>query len=237
MFVSRCYVCPDLIKNTILGTVVFEVYEQSYGIMQQRWNQEDTSAQHAFETSHHCIAGAIAGTSHAFLGLAFETMENRALPTFRYTMQSAIHHSLAHTVLFGSYAGVKYLLESMIAKQHQQRSATTSLAGGDEFLMEYQIGITATAGGVSGVVQNTVSHYTGMWLQVETTEKTMYQQMLANRTAVTAASIDSPAASGSRSIMRSMINSFRPLPPAGQTLLAFPGMAVAFLAFEYARDI
>ena len=128
----------------------------------------------------HFLAGGLGGMSHAVLSLGFETkvstsnalltnssrMTNYTLaknalalkpihlhvPTITYSYSSILHHSLAHSVLFGSYQGTKIFL-----MQHM----SDPLSGSNDVA---QIASISIAGGVAGQFQHAISHLSEQWL-------------------------------------------------------------------------
>jgi len=126
---------PALIKNTIMGAAVFETYEHTIHFFDKNTTDkhaDESSGTDAFErvnVSQHFVAGAIAGSAHSILHIAFEAanyaknqhhkiqFQHLHLPanTSLTSMSSwsifhTIHHSVAHALLFSTYEGTKRLL-------------------------------------------------------------------------------------------------------------------------------
>jgi hypothetical protein len=161
--------------------------------------------------SVHFGAGLAAGSLHA---VAVSVLESKTLlapsrPTISHflhiTAAQTLHHGLSHSLLFGSYEGIKRILI------HNLYSVDTST-------QYYGAGYLASfvmAGGVAGQVQHVASHYGEQYLDIRGLEH--------GSTAVA-------QSSSFPSIFRSMTR-----PALRQTLLAFPPAAIGFVAFEYGK--
>ena len=173
----------------------------------------------------HFLAGACGGFVHAIPSTFWEktppplscsgssssggvlgwTFSSRAAAVWYYWLPTMIvHHSIAHSILFGCYECLKR--EFVMLWDHQQQQQ--QLLRRDE--IPYFVSV-AMAGGLAGQIQHVVSHYTEQWLWVErttTTPSSSYRQLLIQRF-VTASS-----------------------PTLRPTLLAFPPSAISFVAFE-----
>ena len=133
----------------------------------------------------HFLAGAMAGTSHAVLSLAFEIKRNVTpstagksttnvtvtnliqqhkpihlqFPTLNYSTAYILHHSLAHSVLFGSYQLTKRLLIQNISPDPTTaRNGTNSSSGSNNNDAILHISCIAMAGGLAGQFQHVTSH-------------------------------------------------------------------------------
>jgi hypothetical protein len=105
----------------------------------------------------HLLAGSVAGSIH---GLAASLMEGNSTSrsTMRYLSWNTIHHSLAHSMLFGSYEGIKRGILQMT--EDEERSVSRA----------YHVLTFSVAGGLAGQVQHLISHYVegGLGLANET---------------------------------------------------------------------
>ena len=105
----------------------------------------------------HLVAGAIAGSVH---GIAASLMEGNptSRSTMRYLTWNTIHHSLAHSMLFGSYEGIKRGILHMT--EDEERSVSRA----------YHVLTFSIAGGLAGQIQHLISHYVegGLGLANET---------------------------------------------------------------------
>jgi hypothetical protein len=245
------------VKNTILGIVVFDGYDNIVEEMasrtltsdQQKSDGDDYHANNALDPpeSHsynpsaiasvpqHFVAGAAAGSLHSMLTLVFDSVQSRSLPTPKNCSYVTLHHSFAHAILFGSYEGTKRLLghDKSILGFAQLKDDD---ADDDSSMHWNHVAVTAFAGGTAGILQACVSHYTGMWFGVETTERSYHQiDMMSgaekNQKNSQLSTLDSLGHK-----IRSIQRMFLPLPPVRSTLITFPVMSIAFLAYEYAKE-
>jgi hypothetical protein len=241
------------IKNTILGTAVFDSYVKLIEISESSTIQQ-TTKRNVDSTiggvnasskdgkgpllSVHFAAGAIAGSIHSILSLTFNALETRSLPTLQMTRSSTLHHAIAHSVLFGFYELTKrritfsYNFYPDIHNSVKDDSSEDKKSG-KATVSSYEVASVAIAGGLAGVMQSVCSHYTGMWLHVD-------DYIPQQSTYYAANSVRNKHVHNSKLIMlyRTMSNRIahilQPLPPIRSTvLIPFPIMAVAFLAFEY----
>jgi hypothetical protein len=127
-------------KSTFLGMLVFESYGYS---IEHLAPLQDKDSQHRDEYARaslpaHFASGACAGSLHGIVDAAFERVALSRLPV------NLLHHGIAHSVLFGSYEGVKRLIinESESGEQHH-------------FLLKI-----VAAGGLAGQIQLMTSHVT-----------------------------------------------------------------------------
>lgn len=160
----------------------------------------------------HYGAGFVAGSVHG-VASSFLDRPNGITNFPRFCALNTLHHSLAHSMLFGSYVTTKRIL---IEQMHRVDPSTHSYGGG--YLVVFGI-----AGGVAGQCQHVLSHYTEQLfgLTVEGTSSTTTTAAVGSNTTTTA-------------IMR---HRFRTLaaPTFRSTLGAFLPSAIGFIAFEYGR--
>ena len=212
-----------LFKNIASGLVVFEAYEKSLEIA-----TEPSSG----AVSAHFLSGGVAGAAHAATSASLD-MVTRPLalrpgwhsllpgpwsPSLHRLGYSAIHHSIAHSVLFGTYEGLRRPLMMMTNapsfpfKPSPQSKETEPIDDEDDeddvFINNTQLGCTALAGGLAGSLQHVVSHYT----EVIEVEAQFSLQWLAKR-------------------MRAS-----PVPAPGAAVVAAMPSAIGFVAYEYGRD-
>ncbi len=233
------------IKNTILGTAVFDAYVELVEVPQPSIISDSSgggttlvaanissSTRNAPLLSVHFAAGAIAGSLHSVLSLMFNSLESRSLPSLQTIRSSTLHHAVAHSVLFGFYQLTKrritYYYSSFIdtntsSKDNYLEDKTT----GKTSVYSYEVASVAIAGGFAGVMQSVCSHYTGMWLHVDDYFQNNIAHSVQNMERHKHSNIY-------RKIASRLTQIFQPLPPLRSTvLIPFPIMAVAFLAFEY----
>jgi hypothetical protein len=259
--------CPPsaaaLVKNTILGIVVFDGYDKIMEELtsrtvtadQQKSDGEDDHVINALDPQEvhsynpiaiasvpvpqHFVAGAAAGSLHSMLTVFFDSLQSRSLPTLRNCCYVTLHHSFAHSILFGSYEWAKRFLGQR--PNDNYALGFTQLKDDDDddddsSVRWNQLAVTAIAGGTAGILQSCVSHYTGMWFGVETTERS-YHQIDILSGAEKKKMNSQPSTLDSLGLKaRSIQRMFLPLPPVRSTLITFPVMSIAFLAYEYAKD-
>ena len=111
----------------------------------------------------HFFAGGLAGISHSILSLTFEIKKSDVaaskgrttnpihlhFPTFRYSSAYITHHSLAHSVLFGSYQTSKRMLINSIPDSTKDEENNDFIG--------HIVSITL-AGGIAGQFQHVTSH-------------------------------------------------------------------------------
>ena len=111
----------------------------------------------------HFFAGGMAGISHSILSLTFEIKKSDVaaskgrttnpihlhFPTFRYSSAYITHHSLAHSVLFGSYQTSKRMLINSIPDSTKDEENNDSIR---------HIASITLAGGIAGQFQHITSH-------------------------------------------------------------------------------
>jgi len=177
----------------------------------------------------HLLAGAAGGAAHAALSLALEakleagTSASRRrlhVPPVRYSASTFLHHSLSHSVLFGSYQLSKRTLARL--RSHHRRSAGDGDGGGDDAL---RFATIAVAGGLAGQCQHVVGHLSERWLGLAAAENV----------AAAATTTANPSASSSSVSLRRLVMSSSSWPTWRSTALTFPLSAVGFLAFEYGK--
>jgi hypothetical protein len=196
----------------------------------------------------HLLAGAAGGAAHAALSLALEvkleagisssssssssslssssspsaggtsTSRRLRVPAVRYSASTFLHHSLSHSVLFGSYQLSKRSLARL--RSHHRRSAGGNGVGGDDDALRFAT--IAVAGGLAGQCQHVVGHLSERWLGLAVVD-------------VAAAATANLPASSSPSSLRRLVLSSSFWPTWRSTALTFPLSAVGFLAFEYGK--
>jgi hypothetical protein len=206
-------------------------------------NASDPQEVHSYNPSaiasvpQHFVAGAAAGSLHSMLTLVFDSLQSRSLPTLRNCSYVTLHHSFAHAILFGSYEGTKRLLghdQSILG--FAQLKDDDDDDDDDSSMHWNHVAVTAVAGGTAGILQTCVSHYTGMWFGVETTERSYHQIDMMSRAEKKQKNSQFSTLDSLGHKIRSIQRMFLPLPPVRSTLITFPVMSVAFLAYEYAKD-
>jgi len=106
----------------------------------------------------HFVAGSAAGSVH---GIASSLMEGNptSRPMMRYFAWNTVHHSVAHSMLFGSYEGIKRGLLHITENEERTRTSRA-----------YHLVTFSIAGGLAGQIQHLMSHYVegGLGLANET---------------------------------------------------------------------
>lgn len=150
---STMHRLPLFMKNFLLGTALFSVYE---GLDEKLTTtivpelQPNTKVWHGLtKSSVAALAGTSAGACHGTLSFLYESIiENRSLGGSNIKARFGgilIAHSLAHGTLFGTYEFVKHSALDMTG-------TNPSRWGG--------IAAVAAAGAVAGVAQEAMSYYT-----------------------------------------------------------------------------
>lgn len=137
------------------------------------------------------------------------------VPTLHFSTSSIIHHSLAHSVLFGSYQLTKRLLVSQMHSHNSEDNDNNSTLGYGNNSDTIRVATIAVAGGIAGQFQHVISHFSEQWV-------------LLNHTSTTTTL--SPT-----SLLRCVTLSS--WPTWRSTLIAFPPSAIGFLAFEYGKQL
>mmetsp|Transcript_34456 Transcript_34456/g.63683 ORF Transcript_34456/g.63683 Transcript_34456/m.63683 type:complete len:438 (-) Transcript_34456:40-1353(-) len=192
-----------LVKNTVLGAAVFGTYEVG---VEKLASFDDSSGRQidiskTIPVPGHFAMGAFAGLVHAVLSpLADSTVSSvrhaSLSPLLKTTITSSyvLHHTIAHSVLFGSYEMTKrILLEAVESSSHNSKgNESVSLfyhAGAqhgnnaamheenldeadylnkdesEEVSVRYShLLAIGTAGGIAGSIQHVISHFTEHWL-------------------------------------------------------------------------
>lgn len=225
----------SLVKNTLLGAAVFETYEYMVTYLappeqscQQMNNKndhnndlvdDDVYARASLQS--HFLAGACGGFVHAIPSTFWEQQQqssnvvmmssSRALSQCYYLSAMIIHHSIAHSILFGCYESIK---RELVLRDKQQQPQFRH----DE--IPYFASVS-TAGGLAGQIQHVISHYTEQWLLLVGAENT------------------TAAPSSSRLVIQLLPRVFVSASPPTlrPTLFAFFPSAISFVAFEYGKRI
>jgi hypothetical protein len=175
----------SLVKNTLLGAAVFETYEymvtylappeQSCQQMNNKNDHNDLVDDDVYARASlqsHFLAGACGGLVHAIPSTFWEPQQpssnvvimssSRALSQCYYLSAMIIHHSIAHSLLFGCYESVKreFVLRD---KQQQQQFRHDEIP---------YFASVSMAGGLAGQIQHVISHYTEQWLLLVRAENT-----------------------------------------------------------------
>jgi hypothetical protein len=218
-----------LLKNTLLGTAVFEAYgftvlklapttEEAFKRRQVEVDDDEGNTQvHMDEADEfarasltsHFVSGLVAGTVH---GVASTFIEGTGASNILRTLPAmTVHHAVAHSLLFGSYESVK---RAMLTTFLSDEDDGTQFYGG-EYLVSFGV-----AGGMAGQIQHVASHYT--------------EQLLGITEGCAAA-----AAGDAGGVVRVAFNprTFSSLaaPAIRPILFAFPPSAIGFIAFEYGK--
>lgn len=218
----------SLVKNTLLGAAVFETYEymvtylappeQSCQQMNNKNDHNDLVVDDVYARASlqsHFLAGACGGFVHAIPSTFWEPQQvvmssSRALSQCYYLSAMIIHHSIAHSLLFGCYESIKreFVLRD---KQQQQQFRHDEIP---------YFASVSTAGGLAGQIQHVISHYTEQWLLLVGAENT------------------TNAAPSSRLVIQLLPRVVSASPPTLRpTLFAFFPSAISFVAFEYGKRI
>jgi hypothetical protein len=146
-------------------------------------------------------------------------------PNVRYSIATVAHHSIAHSMLFGSYQCTKSFLSNHFIFNSQLSNDTTTINSLNEdedksFFEDVNkeaiihASIIAFAGGIAGQCQYLVSHFTEQWFGLVTTAVEEPKQVKE----------------GTASFRRGLM-----LPACRSTFMAFPPSALGFLAYEYGK--
>ena len=224
----------NLIKNTLLGTIVFEVYGntvyyQAALIMQgggsdttlpQRYGNNLRSQYAVVSTSGHFLSGGAGGFAHSLMTNIFNIFSLRSLPGSGYFGYHILHHSLAHSILFGSYELTKRSLLKFSSKSltHERPYAASEMDAFTFSLAEPEnLSIVTFSGGIAGVFQNILSQV-AEGLEVDRKCSTSFLTLL-------------------RDIKVQVRGCRLSLPTLQSHGVAFVGTAIAFVAFEYGMDL
>jgi hypothetical protein len=135
------------------------------------------------------------------------------VPTLHFSTASIIHHSLAHSALFGSYQLTKRLLVSQMHTHNSDDNGNnTTLGNNNDTIL---VAAIAVAGGIAGQFQHVISHFSEQWV-------------LLNHTSTTTTTTSYPTSL----LRRVTLSSW---PTWRSTVMAFPPSAIGFLAFEYGK--
>ena len=107
--------------------------------------------------STHFFAGSCGGSVHAVASTCWDSLWQPKL--IRILPAMTIHHSIAHSTLFGCYETIKRGLLKEMSESRKQ----------DE--IPYFTSVTL-AGGMAGSIQHYVSTYTEQWLRIAVVEDT-----------------------------------------------------------------
>jgi hypothetical protein len=138
------------------------------------------------------------------------------VPTFHYSMSSMIHHSMAHSVLFGSYQLTKRLLMQQMHTYNSKNNSINNSGLGNDTI---RVATIAVAGGVAGQFQHVISHFS---------------EQLVLGTVVDDVKHNSTTSTSSTSLLRRVLT-ISSWPTWRSTVMTFPPSAIGFLAFEYGK--
>jgi len=199
---------------------------------------ESNDAMDRATLKQHVLAGAMGGAAHAVLSLGLEvklSVSNDGLtvnagtgvnhrtfiantlaskhvhlqvPVLNYSVPYIFHHSLAHSVLFGSYQLTKRLLLQQLPDSTKHSPNHTGYNNDT-----VHIAAIAVAGGLAGQFQHIISHFSEQWLGLADYNETKH--------------------SSSSSLLRRF--TLASWPTWRSTMMAFPPSAIGFLAFEYGK--
>uniref|UniRef100_A0A7S0XKK1 Uncharacterized protein n=1 Tax=Pseudo-nitzschia delicatissima TaxID=44447 RepID=A0A7S0XKK1_9STRA len=225
----------SLAKNTILGMAVFATYEEAIDKFAGE-NQEVLALIPTEETRYstklwqHYAAGFCAGSVHAGLGSAIESIVNLVWQPLasRFLNSGAavatpnaaapfvpnlLHHATSHAVLFGSYETVKRATTLALGTTSTSNTQADTIEPPSEEngFLEGQLVAVALAGGTAGICQQFVSDVAEQAIQAgKSAKKKPIGKLLA--------SIQPPRYSAKSLLMLSIPTS------------------IGFVAFEYGRE-
>jgi len=224
----------NLIKNTLLGTIVFEVYGNtikyqaaltiqgggSDTTLSQRYGNNLRSQCAMVSTSGHFLSGGAGGFAHSLMTNIFNIFSFRSLPGSGYFGYHVFHHSLAHSMFFGSYELTKRSLLKFSSKSltHERPYAASEMDAFTFSLAEpVNLSIVTFSGGIAGIFQNILSQV-AEGLERDRKCSTSFLILLRD--------------------IKSQVRGRRPsLPTLQSNGIAFVGSAIAFVAFEYGMDL
>ena len=171
------------------------------------------------------LAGFSAGSLHASGTSVYDAIRMSVaggkLVRPAVSFGGVLHHSVGHSVLFGSFEAVKIGLGLAHASLSEEREGPARHGGEGEdtqdlvqVRLRHVLGV-GVAGGLAGQAQHLVAHYT---------------ELLEAGSATARECASSPV-----STVRNLASV--PPPSVRSVLLAFPPSAVAFLAFEFGKDL
>ncbi|KAL7466225.1 hypothetical protein ACHAXS_006528, partial [Conticribra weissflogii] len=126
----------------------------------------DVSANYHEKNGNHRVFAMKAPNS------ALQTSISIRYPTLPYASSSILHHSVAHSVLFGSYQFTKrfllrqYSLSTFDADDHDFSASSSSSSPDPRENILAHASIIAVAGGLAGQFQHVTSHFTEQWLRL-----------------------------------------------------------------------
>lgn len=206
-------------KNSLLGTAVFESYDfvlQTLAhskVMRGSCNEKMDAPPTQIPFPWHFGAGMCAGAAHAGLQVTIEAVALQTRPAVLTCIGTALHHIPAHGVLFGSYEVFKSALLEGSSHLHEQLVEFDEPAQRE--IGTWHVVAVATAGGLAGQLQHMVSHFTE--------------------------SLGEPVGSHKsfRHFLQEWFGNLRltGMPSARSLFVAFPSTALAFVAFEFGKDL
>lgn len=231
-----------VVKNSLLGAAVFETYDVAISHMtsdrcddaQSQSNGDGIGAHVSMECLsddayarasilNHAQAGGAAGSVHAILHQITEVMVQRKIPAASWVSLNMLHHTIAHSILFGGYELFKRSFSSMTLWSTAATSHVPMYTTDDVEIEEQedhvvigisQISIVAMAGGCAGVLQHVMSHVTNPDSILREGDERLLTVFRA----------------WTKKLRHSSMPALRP------TLCSFPVSALTFIAFEYGKE-
>ena len=223
----------NIVKNSLLGAAVFETYDfliektvtkrdKTSSITIHHPNVSPTDIYSQASVWQHFGAGAAAGSVHGVIQKLIDTsVIERSMPSIRSITFNVANHSIAHSVLFGGYEVIKRSLNSLsTAVITSNKSDTDRYVGhideleGNKSTSVTQISIVAVSGGIAGTMQQIATHFAEY---IETNVSMRKKGVIG----------DIPHYSQLR----------LSLPSIRSIVTTFPGNALAFIAFEYGKEL
>ena len=160
-FIDFCTTKSGLVKNTLLGLIVFESYGAvlEYSVSRSSPSAiESRDPYAAAPAAGHAFAGAVGGGAHGLFLFIWESVAGASTPSPSPGIaRSVLHHGTAHAVLFGVYEASKRSLLSLV--ENDTRHTGNIQRSSIDYL-----GVVAVAGGLAGQAQHWISHYSEHFL-------------------------------------------------------------------------
>lgn len=143
----------SVVKNTLLGAAVFETYEYMVTYLAPERCQTNKDVYARASLASHFLAGACGGFVHAVPSTFWESNAVSVMSSRSFLSQHLpamiIHHSIAHSFLFGFYESMK---REFLRDEQSRRDEIPYFCS------------VSMAGGLAGQIQHVISHYTEQWL-------------------------------------------------------------------------
>jgi len=230
----------SIIKNSLLGAAVFETYDAMISRIgnervdaksQSKGDGPGASMESLLEDAYarasitnHFLAGGAAGTVHAIMYEIIDGITKRKIPASSWCSLNVMHHTIAHSMMFGGYELFKRSFSSMslylwstTAATHVPVYATDVETEEQEdhvFIGVSQLSIVGAAGGCAGVLQHMMSHVTNPDTILRKGDETLSTVFRV----------------WAKKIRHTSMPALRP------TLFSFPVSALTFIAFEYGKE-